>query len=125
MVLIDDFIYLFVVAMLCDLKSKLLLMDANECMSSMKNLEGLIDVANCVKFAVMMSRILPKAILNLKTRKEQDEAEYKKDYYKQRPWEIPRDLVEMNNARIFEISVEEMSRLRTKPLIIDVRPEKE
>jgi len=96
-------------------------MDINECLSSMKNLEGSIDVDSCIKFAVMLSSYIPKHFLV----NSSEGKENKKDSYIKRPWEASVDSIEASNNKVFKLSVSEMLQLDRKPLIIDIRSEKE
>jgi len=126
MILMEDFQYLFAVSILCDLKSKLLLMDLNDCLSCIKSLEGIVDVDNCIKFAVMMTSLLSSNFFSIPyCSEEHNEDEYQNEFYSTRPWEVPINSVEVSNQRVFSISVFEMLALNKKPLVIDIRSEKE
>ena len=96
-------------------------MDINECLSSMKNLEGSIDVDSCIRFAVMLSSYIPKHFLV----NSSEGKENKKDSYVKKPWKAPVESVEASNDKVFLLSVSEMLQLNIKPLIIDIRSEKE
>src|SRR5690349_21540652 len=98
MVIVEDFQYFFAAAVLCDLKSKLLLMDLNECLSCIKSLEGILDIESCINFAVTMSSCLLKNFLTINYCKEKgNETEYKNEFYSTRPWEIPLSPLEVSN----------------------------
>lgn len=125
MLVIPDFHYYFAAAMLCDLKSKIMLMDFNECAACIKNLEGLVDIDHCIQYAVVMAKSLPKSFLVLNYRKEGDDEQFQNEFYTTRPWEIPPRLTDLTTQKNFSISIFEMVSLKHKPLIIDVRSEKE
>ena len=44
-------IYCFACSIMCDLKNKLLIMNLNEILSCIRNLEGTIDLENCIYYS--------------------------------------------------------------------------
>ncbi len=50
----SNIIPIFAATIMCDLKDKLLLMNLNDCMSNIRNLEGIIDLNSCLNFAGMI-----------------------------------------------------------------------
>ena len=122
MILFNDFIVFVGLAMLLDLKTKLLIMNLNECLSTLKALESCVDIDNCVKYATVMSELIPRSMTIIVCGKE---AEYKNEFYQNRPWEIPDELAQITKKKGFYISVFDLLDSKTKNLIIDVRTEKE
>lgn len=125
----SDFIIFMALAIISDLKSKLLISDLNECLSCLKHLEGIVDVENCLNFATVASQLIPESMLvcNLmkKGMSKNDEA-FAGEFYEKRPWEIPYTEEALSKINSFQITVFElMMSLDMKPIILDVRPEKE
>ena len=125
----DDFVIFMCLAVICDLRSKLLISDFSECISCLKHLEGIVDIENCLKFATIALQLIPQSILTcniMKTDMEKGDQAFANEFYDKRPWEIPYTEEMLEQINSFHITVFElMMSLEQKPIILDVRTEKE
>lgn len=68
-------------------------MNLNECMSCIRNLEGIIDLNACIAYAGDILESLPGSFFNVNSLKNKENInEYDNQFYLERPWEIPVEL---------------------------------
>ena len=123
-----NLVILFAVAIMCDLKDKLGIMTLNDCISCIRNLEGVIDLDACLFFAGSLSEMIPSSlfVLNFKKEKSSNVDDYDNEFYQARPWEIPLDLVNLERRRVFYVTIFDiMSLNKVNPIIIDIRSSSE
>lgn len=98
-------------------------MSLNECFASIRNLEGIIDFESCIYFAGKTLESLPSSFFELNTLKEgEDHSEYSNSiFYKERPWEIPKELEKYEKRIVPYLSVHDLDTLEKTPIFIDLR----
>ena len=107
---------------MCDLKSKLQIMNLNECMSCIRNLEGIIDINSCIYYAGEILEYLPGSFFIVNSLKNKEQIhEYDNQFYLERPWEIPIELAILEKRLVPFISVFDFMGLGFDPIIIDIR----
>ena len=65
MILFNDFTVSMRLAILFDLMTKLLMMNLNKCLSTLKAFDSFIYIDNCVKYATIISMVIPRSRLLL------------------------------------------------------------
>lgn len=118
----SNFTILFAMAIISDLKSKLLIMNLNECMSCIRNLEGIIDINSCIYYAGEILEHLPGSFFFVNSLKNKEEVgQYDNQFYLDHPWEIPMELSILEKRLVPYITVFDFLSITFDPIIIDIR----
>ncbi|KAL4432320.1 hypothetical protein ABPG74_011079 [Tetrahymena malaccensis] len=120
-----NFTLCFAVSLMIELKDHLMMKDSNELMSSIRNLEGVINTKNCWKYAQYLLKTLPETFLTLSyIQNENERNDYQKEFFKDCPWEIPPMYSVLSKRPIFYASIFDL--LKQKHVIyIDIRTKEE
>ena len=117
-----NFTLVFAISIVCDLKSKLQIMNLNECMSCIRNLEGIIDINACIAYAGDILESLPGSFFNVNSLKNKENIhEYDNQFYLERPWEIPVELSILEKRMVPFISVFDLMSLSVETILMDIR----
>ncbi|KAL4478924.1 hypothetical protein ABPG72_019361 [Tetrahymena utriculariae] len=120
-----NFTLCFAVSLMIELKDHLMMKDSNELMSSIRNLEGVVNTKNCWKYAQYLLKTLPETFLTLSyIQNENERNDYQKEFFKDCPWEIPPMYSILSKRPIFYASIFDL--LKQKHVIyIDIRTKEE
>lgn len=97
-------------------------MNLNDCMSCIRNLEGIVDFDACLHFSGELLEILPGSFFAVNSLKSQDKiSDFESEFYTSRPWEIPLEFSILEKRFVPYISNFDLMSLKNDPLIIDIR----
>ena len=124
LVIIDNnMIICFGAAIMIDLKDKLMLMNLSDCMSCIRNLEGIVDLDFCLYYSAFICQKLSSSFFSLNYSQEEDQ-NYDTPFYKERPWEIPLEFHILECRSLVYISVFDLMAFN-EPIIVDIRNQTE
>jgi hypothetical protein len=63
-------------------------MSLSECLTNIRNLEGIIDFENCIYFAGLICENIPGSFFIVNFRNPKTDM-FNNEFYEERPWEIP------------------------------------
>lgn len=97
-------------------------MNLNECMSCIRNLEGIFDFHGCLFYAGELLECLPNSFFIVNSLKNNENInEFDNQFYRDHPWEIPLELSFLEKRQLPYISVFDFIGLKNEPLVIDIR----